>query len=374
MPRSPRRFFLFLALVFVIFIAVGGVAAYRYMLATRTPEPEPGPPPAPKFYSPLTGLETREELTKQRPFAVMIDNHSDARPQSGLDKAGIVYEVLAEGGITRYFAVFLDTPAHEIGPVRSARDYFLDLAMELDAIYVHCGQSPQAEVEIPKLGINDLNLEFSVPFRYSWRSNERKAPHNLYTSTDRLLAAAAEKKYRMTISGSPRELFKRVTPPTPSAGSTAPSTGSTAPPAGSPTTPASGAPAREVTITYPKAYEEYFLSWTYDQSTGTYSRFVKGQPHVDKVTEKQLTTPNIIVQYVRSEPIPKDPALRINVYFVGEGRAQLFSQGVMIEAKWTKASREAPTVFTDAQGNPLVLVPGQTWIEVVPPETKVEVK
>ncbi len=348
MPRFSRRFAWYLIAIFAVSVALGGAAAYRLRLARRPPPPPPEPP---KFYSPLTGELTTEDLTKHRPVAVMIDNHPDARPQSGLDQASLVYEVLAEGGITRYMAVYLDKAVPEVGPVRSARDYFLDLAMELDAIYVHCGQSPEAEVQIPKLGINDLNLEFSVPFSYSWRTTDRRAPHNLYTSYDKLIGAAAEKKYRTVINGEPRQLFKRDAALAPS-----------------------GAPATEVTIPYPKGYEGYVVSWKYDTATGLYSRFVKGQPYLDKPSGKQLVTPNIIVQYVRSEAIPKDPKLRINVYFVGEGRAQLIVKGVAIEATWKKASREAPTVFTDSQGNPLVLVPGQTWIEVVPLETKVDTK
>ena len=351
MPRFSRRFIGYLVVVFIICVGLGGLAARRVHLARQAPAPTAPTQETPKFYSPLTGEPVAEELTRRRPVAVMIDNHPDARPQSGLDQADLVYEVLAEGGITRYLAVYLDNPVSQVGPVRSARDYFLDLAMELDALYVHCGQSPQAEEEIPKLGINDLNLEFNVPDRFSWRTSDRRAPHNLYTSYERIMGAAAEKGYRTTIVGQPRELFKRDAALAPT-----------------------GAPAAEVTIPYPKGYEGYIVSWKYDPATGLYSRFVKGQPDLDRPTGRQLTTPNIIVQYVRSEPIPKDPALRINVHFVGEGRAQLFIKGMAVEAKWKKASREAPTVFTDAQGRPLVLVPGRTWIEVVPLETKVDAK
>ncbi|MHB9059105.1 MAG: DUF3048 domain-containing protein [Bacillota bacterium] len=351
MPRFSRRFAWYLIAIFVVSVALGGAAAYRLRLA-RHPVPPPPPPEPPKYYSPLTGELTSEDLTKRRPVAVMIDNHPNARPQSGLDQANVVYEVLAEGGITRYMAVYLDKAVPVVGPVRSARDYFLDLAMELDALYVHCGQSPQAEVDIPKLGINDINLEFNVPLSFSWRASDRQAPHDLYTSYDRIIGAAAEKKYRTVINGEPRQLFKRDSALAPT-----------------------GAPAAEVTIPYPKGYEGYVVSWKYDPATGFYSRWsVKGQPYLDKPSGKQLVTPNIIVQYVRSEAIPKDPKLRINVYLVGEGRAQLIVKGVAIEAKWKKTSREAPTVFTDSQGNPLVLVPGQTWIEVVPLETKVNTK
>ena len=132
-----------------------------------------------------------------RPFAVMIDNHEDAWPQAGLNEAYMVYEIIVEGGETRLMALFKGADLEKIGPVRSARHYFIDYAMENDAIYVHFGQSPQAQSDIKKFSINDINgiSEDGTTF---WRVKDKYAPHNAVTSTEKLLESAKSKNYRTT--------------------------------------------------------------------------------------------------------------------------------------------------------------------------------
>ena len=132
-----------------------------------------------------------------RPIAVMIDNHSGAWPQAGLQDAYMVYEIVVEGGETRLMALFKGTNPEKIGPVRSARHYFIDYAMENDAIYTHFGQSPQAESDIKKYSINDINgiAEDGTTF---WRVKDKAAPHNAVTSMEKLLASAKNKKYKTT--------------------------------------------------------------------------------------------------------------------------------------------------------------------------------
>ena len=132
-----------------------------------------------------------------RAIAVMIDNHSGAWPQSNLNKAYIVYEIVVEGGETRLMAVFKGQNLEKIGPVRSSRHYFLDYALENDAIYVHHGWSPQAQSDISSLGINNINgiQESSSDF---WRVKDKSAPHNLFTSTESILKIAQRKNYATT--------------------------------------------------------------------------------------------------------------------------------------------------------------------------------
>ena len=132
-----------------------------------------------------------------RPIAVMIDNVGDARPQAGLNEAYIVYEIIVEGNLTRLMAVFKDADLEKIGPIRSSRHYFLDYALENDAIYVHFGWSPQAQSDIRKLGINNINgmAESSTSF---WRVRDKSAPHNAVTSTEKILSIAERKKYKTT--------------------------------------------------------------------------------------------------------------------------------------------------------------------------------
>ena len=132
-----------------------------------------------------------------RPIAVMIDNHSGAWPQANLNKAYLVYEIVVEGGETRLMALFKGQNLDKIGPVRSSRHYFLDYALENDAIYVHHGWSPQAQSDISTLGVNNINgiQESSASF---WRVKDKSAPHNLFTSTDSILKIAERKGYSKT--------------------------------------------------------------------------------------------------------------------------------------------------------------------------------
>ena len=129
-----------------------------------------------------------------RPIAVMIDNHSGAWPQANLNKAYLVYEIIVEGGETRLMAVFKGQDLEKIGPIRSSRHYFLDYALENDAIYVHHGWSPQAQNDISALNVNNINgiQESSNNF---WRVKDKKSPHNMFTSTTSILKIAERKGY-----------------------------------------------------------------------------------------------------------------------------------------------------------------------------------
>ena len=140
-----------------------------------------------KVMNPLTGLNVDEVVLTQSPITVMLDNFYSARPQAGLAEADIVYEILAEGLITRYMAVFYGNLPESIGPVRSARPYFVEKAFEFDPFYVHVGGSMQALSDIKKIGIADIDGLTSGAF---WRLNHKKAPHNMYTSSEALISEA----------------------------------------------------------------------------------------------------------------------------------------------------------------------------------------
>ena len=179
----------------ILIIAAGGVLAYKIMKDKENTEETS------EENNVLTANVEDKEIQifkgNDRPFAVMIDNHSDAWPQAGLKNAYMVYEIIAEGGETRLMALFKGVNVEKIGPVRSARHYFIDYAMENDAIYVHFGQSPQAESDIKKFSINDINgiAEDGTTF---WRTKDKAAPHNALTSTEKLLKSAKSKKYKTT--------------------------------------------------------------------------------------------------------------------------------------------------------------------------------
>ena len=148
-------------------------------------------------FNPYTGLYSDSELTDRRPIVVMLDNQYLARPQAGLDEADVIYEILAEGLITRYMAVFYgDLPDH-IGPVRSSRPYFVEKAYEFDPYYVHVGGSMQALSDIRKYSLADIDGLTSGAF---WREKHKSIPHNMYTSSEAIIKDGNRLGYKTSIN------------------------------------------------------------------------------------------------------------------------------------------------------------------------------
>ncbi|KXG75880.1 DUF3048 domain-containing protein [Thermotalea metallivorans] len=290
--------------------------------------------------SPLSGIYTREENIQRRPIAVMLDNQSKARPQAGLDQAEIVYEMLAEGWITRYMAIFLIHEPETIGPVRSARPYFIDKALEYDALYVHVGGSPQAFADIKKLKVADIDA-MSRGGNTFWRKPHKKAPHNMYTSARALREAAQNSNYKKTGEFEPL-LFHREDK----------SIG--------------GSPASYVEIPY---YRDYHPSFQYNAQVKKYYRFINGQPHLDEVSNAHLYAKNIIIQKCSTKIIDSEGRLEIEV--TGKGRGYYLANGEMVEITWEKKSRRAGTKYYDANGDEIRLNPGITWIEVIPDDVEI---
>ena len=183
-----------ITILVILIIAAGGTLAYKI---SKDKENNNSEPEVSKVEEKTKEKEVQVFKGNERPIAVMIDNHSDAWPQAGLNKAYMVYEIVVEGGETRLMALFKGQDLDKIGPVRSARHYFIDYAMENDAIYVHFGQSPQAQSDIKKYSINDINgiAEDGTTF---WRVKDKAAPHNAVTSTEKLIQSAKNKKFRTT--------------------------------------------------------------------------------------------------------------------------------------------------------------------------------
>ena len=186
---------LLIVILVLLIIVAGVILAYKIMLDKNDTETISG-----EGNDKQVAVEEKKVQIfsgNDRPFAVMIDNHSDAWPQAGLNQAYMVYEIIVEGGETRLMALFKGADLDKIGPVRSARHYFIDYAMENDAIYVHFGQSPQAQSDIKKYDIDDINgiAEDGTTF---WRVKDKYAPHNAVTSTEKLLESAKSKNYRTT--------------------------------------------------------------------------------------------------------------------------------------------------------------------------------
>ncbi|MDI3481138.1 MAG: hypothetical protein PWQ97_793 [Tepidanaerobacteraceae bacterium] len=336
---------IFLAVVFVLFLQTGCSKTHTTLPAQNsadkgtvgktTEEAPPGMQETQKALNPLTGLRDMDEkYVNQRPLAVMIENEYHARPQSGLDKAGVVYEILAEGGITRFLAIFAGTNADEVGPIRSARPYFIDYAMEYGSIYVHYGASPQGYSDIKKLKIDDIDgIYDSTTF---WRDTSRSAPHNAYSSTEKMLKASEKRGYLKPMELNVWKFNTEDAPP-------------------------EGEAVERFKLTY---FNNYSVSYTYDSGKKEYERFINGKPHVDRITGKPIFVKNIIIQFNDTKVIDKEGRLEIKT--TGFGDAYYISDGYCEKIKWEKSKRSARTIYTLDDGTELEINPGNTWIQVLP--------
>lgn len=292
---------------------------------------------------PLDGQIVEKDSVERRPLAVMVENHPKARPQSGLNKADIVYEALVEGGISRFMAIYLHNDVDRIGPVRSSRHYYLDILLEYNAIYAYFGGSPKAWEDIPKLGIEGLNgIYDGVTY---WRDDIRSMPHDVYTTTEKIRAGAKRKGFTKQ---KPMRKFNFADEPY----------------------KPGGTQANEIEIVYPPF--DYTVNYIFDEKSTTYKRYMDEKPHTDAETGEQLQAKNIIIQYAKTSVI--DSEGRLDIKLVGKGNGIYITNGYSEKITWEKKSRRDETVFYDEKGKEIKLNPGQTWIQIVPLKTKVEVK
>jgi hypothetical protein len=283
-----------------------------------------------------------------RPVAVMIDNEGTrSLPQGGLDKAQVIYEIIVEGGETRLMPIFWGTNPTMIGSVRSSRHYFLDYAMEHDAIYVHFGWSPMARADISKLKINNINGLYADNTFWDL-TKDRGNWQDSYTSMERVNSYIEKVKYRtdskQTLLFTYNETGKELN---------------------------DGEKAEKISIRYSFSYT---CGFTYDNASGMYKRLRKGKPQMERVSDKQLEASNIIIQYVPSNTIKGDREGRQELRTVGSGKGYFVTLGKAVKIKWSKESRNAPSKYTDEKGNEIVLNPGQTWVQVVPAAGKVTIE
>lgn len=312
-------------------------------LPTPTPEPtatlEPTPTPD---VSLVTGENTfaRGALSK-RPWMVMIDNHPDAYPQSGMNQAAVVFEGLAEYGITRFIALYADgvTPnVKEIGPVRSTRLYFAQWAMGFHPVYAHAGGSPDG-VQLAETTDQFVNFEALRLGKFTWRDGRRMAPHNLYTSSDLLRSFAESKGVSEFSESDVGYLFNTI-------------------PAASPVEAAS--------VSYFFLDRSSRAGFVFDPASNGYHRLMRGQPHIDRVTGQQLWTRNVVVMQVNEAARAGDAKQRIDQEVVGSGPVQIFMAGRRVDGTWRKDSEAEPLRFYDANGGEIVFNAGPIWIAAIP--------
>ncbi|PIR76304.1 MAG: hypothetical protein COU32_02805 [Candidatus Magasanikbacteria bacterium CG10_big_fil_rev_8_21_14_0_10_42_10] len=274
-------------------------------------------------------------------IGIMIENHYDARPLSGLVRASVVYEAPVEANFSRFLAIFPeDVDVKKVGPVRSARPYYLDWLSEYPGImYMHVGGSPEALADIASYGIFDMN-EFYHGWYY-WRDTARLAPHNAYTS--QALWSAALKDYRekhSTETNTPVRSWKFRAWDT-----------------------CDVQCIHEITTTF--AGKTYQATWRYNTSTEQYERFEFGDPVVDPQTHEHITTDTLIVQYV--DTTVTDAVGRLAMDTLGKGEAIVFRNGFKVEGQWRKETRKDRTIFYDfdEEGHEIELKPGKIWIVVM---------
>lgn len=333
--KKGKKIGIILILLLLISI-IGGGYYYQYYIKNKAGN-NPGsggeePIPEPK-------LKIVDLDSKSRPFAIMINNIGVARPlQSGLQDAYIIYEMLAEGGITRYMALFLDQTTERIGSVRSSRHYYLDYALENDAIYVHHGQSPQAAADFKTLRIDRIVADNS---KTGWRDKTLKvsSEHTLFTSIEKLNKGVGSKRTErnkdllLDYSIDPIDLSIKEGVKI----------------------------ANKVTIVYSA---QTTSSYEYDAEGGVYKRFVNNKEHLDYVTKAQYTFKNIIIYQVDS--ITLDSKGRQDFKNIGSGKGWFISEGSAVPITWSKSARSSQTVYKYENGEELVVNDGNTFIQIQP--------
>jgi uncharacterized protein YxeA len=297
-----------------------------------------------KIKSPLTGLYIDKEKLNDRPIVVMLDNYYKARPQAGLSDADMVYEVLAEGNITRYMAVIYTNKPKTIGPIRSSRPYFIDKALEYDPLYVHVGGSEQAKKDIRSFKMADIDGLSSAGDIF-WRKKHKSKPNNMYSSFEAIMKQGKRRKYNKNGSFETLQFNEED----------------------------KDIDGKDLTdIKIPYRGKKYVSGFQYNKEDGLYYRYVNNKPHLDEASNIHLTAKNIIVQYCDKRTI--DSVGRLEMDLVGEGKALYITNGKSMDVKWKKPSRKALTRFYDLSGNEIKFNPGITWYQIVPSNLEIITK
>lgn len=335
-----KKQWIIFSVIAVLFLGGIGFATYYLFIrddakpvVTKKKEEEPKketPAPVP-LYASLTGLPIADATVNDRPVtAIMIENSQDARPQSGLNKAGVIFEAVAEGGITRFLTLWQDTESDYIGPVRSVRPYYVQWLRGFDAAVAHVGGSGQALAMLKESGAKDLD-QFANSSAY-WRVSNRYAPHNMYTSIAKLREVEAKKGYgKSSYTAFPR---KDDTP---------------------------NAQPNAKTIDFNISGAIYNSHYDYDAASNTYKRSEGGKPHTDEKSSEQLS-PKVVVALVM--PQGKN-GIYTTYNTIGGGQALVFQDGIVTTGTWAKSGDTSQFVFKDSAGAEIKFNRGQTWFTVL---------
>lgn len=301
-----------------------------------------------------------EQWEKRRPLGVMVENHLDARPIIGLSRADAVYEAVAEGGITRFLAIYLCQDVGDIAPIRSARTYFLDWVSEYSASYAHVGGAntpgpANALGQIRDYGIRDMD-QFGLGFPTYWRGTDKLAPHNVHSTTKKLWEAAEKRGFgpenedgmKWDKSFTPWQ-FREEAPLE------------------------ARQDGQRIIVPFWNQAQDYTVTWQYDKQANLYRRYHGSTAQIDPVTNEHLSAKNVIIQFQKeSQANDGYPDGHLLYETGGQGQALIFQDGKVIESKWIKKNRETRTKFVDSLGKEVKLNRGQIWIATIPVGNKVE--
>lgn len=325
-------------------------------------------PNEPKTEScPLNGnmhtKKAQEFWSKRRPLAVMIENHVESRPQSGLTSADIVYEAVAEGGITRFMAIYYCNLADiQVGPVRSARTYYLDWLGEYDALYAHVGGAntpgpADALGQLIKYGVKDLN-QFSIGFPVFWRDYQRlgrpvATEHTMYSTTAKLWDVGAKRGWTASDSAGinwDKNFVSWKFKESKSEGNTS-----------------------DIKVRFWESQGGYDVEWVYDAASNSYRRKNGGSDHLDLNSNAQINAKVIVVQFQRETNANDGYPGNVHLLYgtTGSGKALIFQNGTATEGKWIKSSRTARSKYVDKNGKEIEFNIGQIWIQTVPEGSKI---
>lgn len=278
-----------------------------------------------------------------RPYAVMINNIKTVWGyQSGVQDAYMVYEIIVEGGYTRLMALYKDKNLDRIGSVRSSRHYFLDYALENDAIYVHFGWSPQAQSDMSSLGVNNINfMSFNGYTRD--KSLGLSSEHTAFTTTSKIMEGASRYNYRTTTDEKPLLDYSAKSINL--------------------STMEGVVPANKIYIEYSSSRS---TSFEYDSVNKVYNRFQNNLAHTDYITGLQYNAKNIITYQVENNTISGDDKGRQDIKNIGSGTGWYISEGYAVPITWEKTSRSSKTIYKYTDGTEIKVNDGNTYIQIQP--------
>lgn len=358
-----------LAIFLVLVIILGGIAGGVYYVTKVSNERLSYSGDTEEIVSPAETVveEKPEEIVEEktvkifsgddRPISFMVDNNVNAQPQASLNKAYVVYECIVEGKETRLMPLFKGQDCDVVGPIRSARHYFVYLAMEHDAIYSHLGLSPQADDAFTEFDVEHINGQYydtgkaRTDTSLFWRASHKKAPHNAYTNIPSILKIA--KGFGWKTKSDKESVLNYVTEEV-----NLDSEDSMV--------------ANDITIPYSSTHK---VEYTYDENTGRYTRFSKGALIKDETTGEAVTTKNIIITFAKNYTLNDgENKGRQDVLLVGENKGYYITNGRAIKITCTKESETAQTVYADLEGNEIEVNDGNTWINVCPIDADVTIE